>query len=328
MSIAIYVQGLSKSFEQNQSPSSAPFWKRWLRKETRWVEAVSGLDFQINKGERVAFIGPNGAGKSTTIKMLTGILQPSRGVLSVLKQNPWRNRQALAHRIGCVFGQRSQLWYQLPALQSFELLRSIYNIDAHAFQTRRDQLIAGFQLDHVVHQPVRKLSLGQRMRCEIMASLLHRPDILFLDEPTIGLDVTAKAVIRDFIREQSRQEGTTLFLTSHDTGDIEKVCDRVLIVNEGSLILDLSLNELRQRYIRHKLIRLQTAERDLEMQLPGTELVKKEAHMLEFKVDLRQSSMEQLLQQALKIATIHDISIMDPPMEEIIQAIYQSETSS
>ncbi|MFW7381246.1 MAG: ABC transporter ATP-binding protein [Oligoflexus sp.] len=327
MSTAIQVQNLSKAFEQLRPASTSRSWKSRLWKEKHWVDAVKQLDFQIAEGERIAFIGPNGAGKSTTIKMLTGILRPSSGAVEVLGKNPWENRQQLAYRIGSVFGQRSQLWYQLPAIQTFDLLRSIYSIDMSSFQHRRDRLIASFQLETIVHQPVRKLSLGQRMRCEIVASLLHQPAILFLDEPTIGLDVTAKASIREFIREQSKEEGTTLFLTSHDTGDIEKVCDRVLIVNEGALILDLSLDELRQRYIRHKLIRLKTAEKSCHFSIPGIEIVKQEAHLLELKVNLELTSMDQLLQHAMHNATIHDISIMDPPMEEIIRAIYQSEMS-
>src|ERR1700710_1047358 len=189
-------------------------------RDIRTIEAVSGITFEIAERERVAIIGPNGAGKSTTLKMLSGILEPTAGTARVLDLVPWKQRRQLAYRIGVVFGQRSQLWAELPARDSFALLRRIYDVDAQTFARRQSQLVERFGLGALMDQPVQRLSLGQRMRCEIVASLLHGPALLFLDEPTIGLDITAKAAIRDFIREHAGAEGQTVVLTSHDTRDI------------------------------------------------------------------------------------------------------------
>lgn len=183
---------------------------------------MRGLSFTISRGERVAFIGPNGAGKSTTIKMLSGILYPTAGDISILGHTPWKDRRTMAYKIGTVFGQRSQLWYHLPAGDTFDLLASAYAIDRDDYKKRRAYLADVFHLEPLLNRPVRQLSLGERMRCEIAASLLHKPEILFLDEPTVGLDITARTAIRDLIRDASEQDGTTILLTSHDTGDMEK----------------------------------------------------------------------------------------------------------
>lgn len=210
------------------------------------VRAVNDLSFTIQPGERVAFIGPNGAGKSTTIKILSGILHPTAGRVEVGGFAPSRDRSKLAHIIGTVFGQRSQLWYHLPAADTFELLSYVYDIDRDDYKNRIRELVDRFQIDDLLRQPVRQMSLGQRMRCEIVASLLHRPKILFLDEPSIGLDVDAKTIIRDLIREASVQDGVTILLTSHDTGDMEKVCERAIIIDHGQLVSDSSVDELRR----------------------------------------------------------------------------------
>ena len=203
---------------------------RGLRRQKREVLAVDGIDLRVLEGESVAFIGPNGAGKSTTIKMLTGILYPSSGRAKVLGLTPWLERGRLAYQIGAVFGQRSQLWYHLPPRDTFELLARVYNIPKPVFAKRRDELIGRFRLTDFLETPVRKLSLGQRMRAEVAASLLHRPRVLFLDEPTIGLDVIARQELRDLIREWNRTELMTVFLTSHDAGDIEHVARRVVVI--------------------------------------------------------------------------------------------------
>ena len=205
---------------------------RWrgLRRNVVEVTAVDGISVDVPAGQSVAFIGPNGAGKSTTIKMLTGILHPTSGDVRVLGFTPWRERRKLAYHIGAVFGQRSQLWYHLPPTDTFELLARIYSLDRADFVRTRDVLIDRFALGSFLQTPVRKLSLGQRMRAEVTASLLHRPKVLFLDEPTIGLDVIARQELRDLIREWNREEGVTIFLTSHDAGDIEHVAERVLLL--------------------------------------------------------------------------------------------------
>ncbi len=224
---------------------------------TQWMTAVDGISLSIEPGERVAFIGPNGAGKSTTLKILAGILYPDSGTVTVDGLVPWRDRRTLGFRVGTVFGQRSQLWYQLPARATFDLLAHIYELPAATRRRRLDAVVEAFRLEALLDRPVRHLSLGERMRCEVAASLLHGPRVLFLDEPTIGLDVTAKAVIRDLLFEQSEAEGTTLLLTSHDTGDIEEVCDRVVIINRGRILLDTTIAEMRRRYLRTQQVTIQ-----------------------------------------------------------------------
>jgi len=256
---AITVQDLQKQFlVREKEPGVWGSIKATFRPRLRQVDAVRGVTFSVEPGEMVGFIGPNGAGKSTTIKMLTGILYPTAGNAQVLGLCPWRHRQRLAFRIGSVFGQKSQLWYHLPPADTFNLLARIYELPDREYRRRRDWLVELFEIGGFLHTPVRKLSLGQRMRCEIAASLLHKPDVLFLDEPTIGLDVIARQQIRDLIRAMNREEGTTIFLTSHDVGDIEQLCRRVIIINHGQLIMDDSLNTLRREYMPHKIVRPET----------------------------------------------------------------------
>jgi ABC-2 type transport system ATP-binding protein len=221
--------------------------------------------------------GPERRGKSTTLKILAGVLQPSAGRVRVLGLEPGRDRTALAYRIGVVFGQRSQLWSHLPAADTFDLLARIYELEPAEYRRRRDDLVASFEIARVVEQPVRQLSLGERMRCELVASLLHRPEILFLDEPTIGLDVVAKATIRDLLRERGRVDGCTILLTSHDTGDMEGVCERVLVIHHGRLLLDRSLDTLRTGFIAKKRVSVVTEEPEL-LDLPGVRRLPSASH--------------------------------------------------
>jgi viologen exporter family transport system ATP-binding protein len=251
MQPAVELDRLSKSFRVRRArrPGIGGRVRDLLRPQTESVAAVDGLSFSIAPGERVAFIGPNGAGKSTTLKVLAGILRPDAGEVRVLGFVPSDERRRLAFHIGTVFGQRSQLWYQLPPRDTFELLGRVYEIDRRQHRRRIEMLTALFELDALVETPVRHLSLGERMRCEIAASLLHSPRLLFLDEPTIGLDVSAKAVIRDLLRTESERERVTLLLTSHDTGDIERVCTRVIVINHGRLLWDGPVAALRSAVI-------------------------------------------------------------------------------
>jgi ABC-2 type transport system ATP-binding protein len=285
-------------------------------------DAVAGVSFSVSQGERVAIIGPNGAGKSTTLKILSGVLQPSSGAVDVLGLTPWRQRRALAYGIGVVFGQRSQLWAELPARDAFALLRRIYDQDADTFRRRLDELTERFGLAGILDQPVRRLSLGQRMRCEIAASLLHGPKLLFLDEPTIGLDITAKAAIRDFIREQSRAAGLTVLLTSHDTRDIELVCERVIVINEGRIVVDQPVMELRRRFLGRKVITIQSAAPNVAVDVPGVMRRPSEAHTTILEVDTAQVRIEQVIALALAQGGIDDVAIEDPPMEEVVHEIY------
>ena len=317
----ISVENLRKDFSYvRRKPGLSGLFKR----DIRTIEAVSGISFEIAERERVAIIGPNGAGKSTTLKMLSGILEPTGGAARVLGLVPWKQRRALAYRIGVVFGQRSQLWAELPARDSFALLRRIYDVDLATFARRQSQLVERFGLGPLLDQPVQRLSLGQRMRCEIVASLLHGPALLFLDEPTIGLDITAKAAIRDFIREHAGAEGQTVVLTSHDTRDIELVCDRVIVINEGRIVVDQPTGELRRRFLGHRLVSLRSAAPRIELTLPGVVRRVSEPYLSIFEVDTRTTRVDVVIQAALAHGGIEDITIEDPPMEEVVRAIYDA----
>jgi ABC-2 type transport system ATP-binding protein len=322
---SIEVENLSKVFKVRARAGGLGAAVRQLfRSATRDVVAVDGVSFTIEKGERVAFVGPNGAGKSTTLKMLAGILHPTGGDARVLGHVPWRERTRLAYRIGTVFGQRTQLWYHLPAADTFALLARIYDQDLAVHRRRLASLVEAFGVGPLLDKPVRQLSLGERMRCELVASLLHGPEVLFLDEPTIGLDVTAKAVIRDLIRDNSKRDGSTVLLTSHDTGDMERVCDRVLVIHRGRLLLDEPIAALRKSYIRRKMVTLLTAEEDIRIELPGVTLVEKAPHRTVLEVDVDRTPVEQVVQAALQASRLRDLTVEDPPMEEIVQAIYAS----
>jgi viologen exporter family transport system ATP-binding protein len=254
MQPAVQLTRVSKTFRVRRARSGglSARARDLFRPLTETVQAIDGLSFSIAPGERVAFIGPNGAGKSTTLKVLAGILRPDAGDVRVLGLVPSDERQRLAFHIGTVFGQRSQLWYQLPPRDTFALLGRVYEIDRRQHRRRVEALTALFELGPLVDTPVRHLSLGERMRCEIAASLLHSPRLLFLDEPTIGLDVSAKAAIRDLLRSESERERVTLILTSHDTGDIERVCTRVIVINHGRLLWDGPVAALRSAVIGNR----------------------------------------------------------------------------
>ncbi len=293
-----------------------------LNPETVTIDALAGVSFEIAAGERVAIIGPNGAGKSTTLKLLTGILEPSDGTAEVLGLTPWRERIALVRRIGVVFGQRTQLWGELPVRASFALLRHVYDQPPDAFAARLTQLTERFELASLLDQPAGRLSLGQRMRCEIVASLLHAPALLFLDEPTIGLDITAKAAIRDLIRSEAEDAGCTVLLTSHDTRDIELVCDRVIVINAGRIVVDEPTDQLRRQFLGRKLVTIRSAAPSIALDLPGVTQRSAEPHQTRFEVDTAAARAEHVIAAALAIGGIEDITIEDPPMEEVIREIY------
>jgi ABC-2 type transport system ATP-binding protein len=295
---------------------------RRLRRQKREVLAVDGIDLRVLEGESVAFIGPNGAGKSTTIKMLTGILHPSSGRAKVLGLTPWLERGTLAYKIGAVFGQRSQLWYHLPPRDTFELLARVYNIPKLEFAKRRDELIERFRLAEFLETPVRKLSLGQRMRAEVAASLLHRPRVLFLDEPTIGLDVIARQELRDLIREWNRTELMTVFLTSHDAGDIEHVARRVIVINHGRIVLDDAVSGLRCQFLGAKILDVRFAESPTAFELAGVRELKRDGYTLKLEVDTTRTSIEAVMLAVLRAGSVADISIEDPPLEAVIAHIY------
>lgn len=243
---AIKVQDLSKSFRVRQKEKGMRgSIKAIISPRTEEIKAVDGISFEVDEGEMLAFIGPNGAGKSTTIKMLTGILYPDGGSVEVMGLDPTKKRKRLAYQIGTVFGQKEQLWTHLTPYDNFRFFGAIYDIPDKETEERIGELGELFELDAFINTPVRNLSLGQRIRCEIAASLIHRPKVLFLDEPTIGLDPVVKETVRSLIRQMNRELHTTIFLTSHDVGDIEKLCKRVIIVNDGQIVLDDSMEHLK-----------------------------------------------------------------------------------
>jgi len=325
MSAVITVRDLRKRYRDARRPAGR-FGRRHgaAAPQTEILEALGGVDFDVAAGERVAIIGPNGAGKSTTLKILSGVLEPTAGTARVLGFVPWRERRALAYRIGVVFGQRSQLWAELPARDSFALLRRIYDQDAGAHARRLADLVERFGLGGLLDQPVQRMSLGQRMRCEIVASLLHAPSLLFLDEPTIGLDITAKAAIRDFITEQARASEQTVLLTSHDTRDIELVCDRVIVINRGRIIVDQPTDQLRSRFLARKRVILRSVAPSLAIDLHGVTVVPSEPHSTVLEIDTAAVRVEQVIAAALALGGIEDITIEDPPMEEVIREIYDA----
>jgi ABC-2 type transport system ATP-binding protein len=287
------------------------------------VRAVDGISLRVGAGERVAFIGPNGAGKSTTLKILAGILYPDSGTVLVDGLVPWRDRRALGFRVGTVFGQRSQLWYQLPPRATFDLLAHVYELPPATRRRRLDALVAAFDLEPLLDRPVRQLSLGERMRCEVAASLLHGPRVLFLDEPTIGLDVTAKATIRELLHEQSANDGTTLLLTSHDTGDIEQVCDRVVIIHRGTILLDAPVEELKRRHLRTRRVTVVTAVEQFDAShLRGARVVAAAPHRLTVEVDAAEAALGTLVAAVLRHTELRDLVVDDPPLDDVIRALY------
>lgn len=289
------------------------------------VKAVNGISFSVNEGELVAFIGPNGAGKSTTIKMLTGILFPSSGKINVLDFAPSAERQKLAYFTGSVFGQKPQLWYHLPPMDTYHLFSKIYELDQKEYQKRLNFLVEIFEIKDLLQTPVRKMSLGQRMRCEIVASLLHRPKIIFLDEPTIGLDVIAKQHIREVIKYLNEKEKVTIFLTSHDAGDVETLAKRTIVINFGKIIFDDTTEKLKKNFIKTKVIEVVIAEPAEEFNFSGGKIIEQGKHDLKIELDVSKTSVDELLSYAVRNFDIKDINIFDPPMEEIIAAIYRQQ---
>ncbi len=320
MAQAVKLQGLSKRFVVSQGGL--------FSRTHREITAVDQISLDVEEGQSIAFIGPNGAGKSTTIKMLTGILKPSSGLVQVLGMVPWSERSKLSHHIGAVFGQRSQLWYHLAPSDTFDLLAQIYNLSAQEYKTRRDLLIDKFKLHPFLSVQVRKLSLGQRMRCEIAASLLHKPRILFLDEPTIGLDVIARQELRSLIREWNQTDGLTVFLTSHDAGDIESVAERVVIVNHGGIVFDDKVATMRREYLGEKVLNTifhqpPNQDRVAELkQLSGITMLEVHEYSFKLEVNVKETPIQAVINKIMQCGSVADITIEDPPLEEVIAHIY------
>ncbi len=293
-------------------------------RKAKTVEAVRGIDLHIEAGERLAYIGPNGAGKSTSIKMLTGILHPTSGSASVLGHVPWDDRRELARHIGALFGQRSQLWAELSPRQSLHMLAAIYDLDAATERRRIGDLAELLDAADLLDQPARSLSLGQRMRCELAACLLHDPAILFLDEPTIGLDLLAKQRFRSLLVELNASKGTTIFLTSHDVADIEHVAERVLVINHGTVIYDDTVAAMRGALLATKLIDVGLTEPCAPVVLDGVTTLEHSTTLLRLSVDTSRRSVRDVLDVVLDTLPVGDIGVADPPLDDVIASIYRA----
>jgi len=296
-----------------------------FHRRSREVRALDGISFSIEPGELVGYIGPNGAGKSTTVKVLSGILVPDAGRLTVMGRVPWRERVKHVARIGVVFGQRTQLWWDLPVADSFDLLKDIYRVEPDRHARARDELIERLGIAPFIDVPVRQLSLGQRMRCDLAASLLHEPDILFLDEPTIGLDASAKLAVRDFVTKLNRERGVTVILTTHDMDDIEALCDRVLVISKGRIFLDGSLDGLRERVRPERRLIVDLVDRDDDIADGDARIVSKEGHRITLAFDPRRVRTADLISRVTAAHAIRDLFVVNPPIEEIVAQLYAEE---
>jgi ABC-2 type transport system ATP-binding protein len=286
--------------------------------------ALDDISFTINEGELVGYIGPNGAGKSTTVKILSGILVPNSGEVEVMGATPWKQRIATVKHLGVVFGQRTQLWWDLPVIESFELLKEIYHISDSDYKKTLTHLVETLELSKLLHVPVRQLSLGQRMRCDIAASLLHSPKILFLDEPTIGLDAVSKLAVRDFIRHLNKEHKVTILLTTHDMDDIESLCNRVLILNEGKIFLDGSLQTLRKKMAPERRLIVDLLKENDTVSDPEAVLIKQEGHRIWLSFDPTVTPTPTLISRIASKHAIQDLYVENPPIEEIIARFYRN----
>lgn len=320
----IEVKNLKKTFISNKKYKGKERWKHLFKKEKIVKNAVDDISFSVAEGEALAFIGPNGAGKSTTIKMLTGILYPTSGVVNVLGFNPSKDRIKLSRVIGTVFGQKEQLWVHLSAMDNFKFFGNIYDMKKDELNKRIEELATLFEIKEFINQPIKSLSLGQRMKCEMVASLLHNPKMLFFDEPTIGLDPIAKETLRTLIKKMNKELGITVIFTSHDVGDIEEVCKRVIIINNGKIVLDDSMRNLKYHYMNKKIVEV-NLKKDIKIkQKDGIKVLKNKDTMYKIEVDMNKTSMDELM-GLFKADDLQDITISSTPLEDIIKDIYRGD---
>ena len=319
----IEVRQISKTFKLAKKKSGLKeAFKSFFKREYQYIEAVSDISFSIEKGEIIGYIGPNGAGKSTTIKILSGILNPDKGECIIDGMIPWKDRKKFVKKIGVVFGQRSQLWWDIPTEDTFLLLKDIYDISDEEYQRNKEDLIERLNLKDIINIPVRQLSLGQRMRCEIAASLIHNPEILFLDEPTIGLDAVSKQLVRDFIKKLNKEKQTTIILTSHDTSDITALAKRIILIGKGKVLYDGNLRVLKNKYDTEKNVSIKTKER-LDIKNKGIKTKKKTKEGYEIVIDTKEISISELLNRISKKITIEDVDIDNNSIDNLIVKLYE-----
>jgi ABC-2 type transport system ATP-binding protein len=320
----INVKGVCKTFKvAKRSAGFKAAAKALFKREYTDIEALRDVSFNINEGEVVGYIGPNGAGKSTTIKVMSGILVPDSGKCEIMGRTPWSQRIAHVKNIGVVFGQRSQLWWDVPVIDSFELLKDIYKIPQLEYKKNKDMLIQTLDISNIVNTPVRQLSLGQRMRCEIAASLLHSPRILFLDEPTIGLDAVSKIAVRQFIKSINKEKNVTVILTTHDMNDIEALAERILLIGKGRILYDGSINSLRNQFGTNKTITVDYIENNSNLEIEGTKLLSWTSERACIYVDTRQTRVSDVISILSDRLELLDVTVENPPIEEIIVQLYK-----
>jgi ABC-2 type transport system ATP-binding protein len=325
MTTIIQADGVSKRFRQHRRfPGFLGALRSLVTRDVTEVVAVENISFTIRQGEAVGYLGPNGAGKSTMIKMMTGILVPSGGSVRVLGRTPHEQRIANAREIGVVFGQRSQLWWDLPVIDSFLLHQRIYGIEESRFRANLERFSALLELTGFLERPVRQLSLGQRMRSEIVMALLHDPRVLFLDEPTIGLDVVAKDAVRKFLADVNRERGTTIILTTHDLVDIEEICPRLIMVDEGKLLFDGALTSLRASLGAARRLRLEFDSDPGPVPLDRAVLVSDEGTFKHYRIERQDVSLVSILAELPEALPLKDVLVEEPTIEEVIRAFYET----
>jgi len=322
---AVSVNNLSKTYlVPVREAGLGPAIRSLIKRETRGVEAVKPISFHIDPGEIVGFLGPNGAGKTTTIKMLSGLLHPSGGEASVLGYTPSRREKEFLRQITLVMGQRNQLLWDIPAIDSFERNRVIYDIKRSRYAETLAQLTELLDLADLLNKPVRNLSLGERMKCEVAVSLLHEPRMLFLDEPTIGLDVTMQRKLRGFIREYNERNGATVLLTSHYMADVQALCKRVIVIHHGTILFDGDLSELVHRFTAHKIITVKLSAPAAELSRYGDVIAQSE-HSVTFRLD--KSAAPSVTAELLRNLAVSDLTVEDPPIDEIIDTVFSQDVS-
>jgi ABC-2 type transport system ATP-binding protein len=321
----IHINGLSKSFKvAKRSSGIQQALKALFYREHTIVNALNDISFSIKPGEIVGYIGPNGAGKSTTIKVMSGILVPDHGSCEIMGFTPWKDRAQYVKNIGVVFGQRTQLWWDVPVIDSFELLRDIYKVTEKEYQENLEMLTHLLKLEEIIYTPVRQLSLGQRMRCEIAASLLHNPKILFLDEPTIGLDAISKIAVRQFIKKYNKEKEMTVILTTHDMSDIEALANRIILIGKGHILYDGSVTDIREQFGAQKVITADYIENKRSIQLsdPSTILSQSNERVV-LTVDSKQKRVSDIIGELSEQVELTDVSIEAQPIEDIIIQLYK-----
>lgn len=287
------------------------------------IKALDNISFEIREGELVGYIGPNGAGKSTTIKILSGILVPDSGRCKVLGRTPWEDRINHVKNIGVVFGQRTQLWWDLPVIESFELLKDIYKIDEKVYKRTFEELVEVLNIRNLLDIPVRQLSLGQRMRCELAGSIIHSPPILFLDEPTIGLDAVSKLAIREFIKRINKEKGTTIILTTNDMDDIEALSSRIIVIGKGRILYDGTIEGLREMVSRERILIIDIEDKGmLELSLEGIKSISNEDGRWYVTFDPQKISTSELISRITNSYNVKDLFVENPPIEEVIARFY------